>query len=898
MTKTRLFRVATFAAALVVLGTAQPARAERMTFLHTPPSSGSAGKNLEIVGNIFGAADLSRARCRYRQRGGQWKQVELALEYGDLYRAIIPGPDVLSPGVEYYCVAFDFFGGQQELYGNASAPRRVRVTGEYRPPADEEGDSAGKKPEEKKPDKPPEKVDKPADKPGDKPADKPQDKPADKPQDKPARPEKPAGEDKPKRPPKDEELALFGAEDVVSLASRQAQSVSEAPAIATGIPDDQMRALGLRSLPEVLKLVPGFETSRDVQGFHRIAVRGFRDESALLVLYDGHRLNNAYDAKAMLNIPSENVERVEVMRGPGSSLYGAGAFLGTVNIVSKRRDGVEGAISGGSFATVDGHLSAGHRFESGFQLFGDADFSRTDGYQRDIKTDSASAAMIKAGRLEDAPAGTTNDGSLFANVGAEARYAPAGGASTKLALRYMHEDRAALVGLFDTVGKDSKLKWDVLLADLTEEVPFSSGAFTAHVFFDHQMVDRLFQIAPAKYPLAAGVVAETGLFERTTFTAQTLGLDASIDVGFAQIHKLSIGLSGAWERLPEYTYTLNFEQTTLFPDLRAPSNYTPQQTLPELNMRLSGGVFLQYFVRPVQWLSLTVGARLDATQLPDVLTDAAGEATIKGTRIVPSINPRAGIVITPATGWSIKLLYGRAFRAPTLQELSESLPITDFNQGRFEGNPGLKPAVIDTVEAGVEASMAVGENKVRVRVNGFFNNFTDPIMAVDTSGNVIPLQNRSLGVRVAGAEAEARLEVTSRAYTFLNYSMFRAWDLASPEGFQYLTDVPQYRLNWAAQIPLGRWVNFSVLAQAGAERRNNGRSSLEVLRHWQVPAYFLFGAQLRSEPLFDHVDLALTAQNVFNYDLKDDVPRPDAGRMPGLLPREGFGVYGTLRARF
>jgi len=367
----------------------------------------------------------------------------------------------------------------------------------------------------------------------------------------------------------------------------------------------------------------------------------------------------------------------------------------------------------------------------------------------------------------------------------------------------------------------------------------------------------------------------------------------------AQSHKLTVGVSGVWERLPDYSYMLNFSQTTVYPTLLVPDGYTPKQSMAEVNSRLSGGVFLQYVWRPLDLLSLTAGLRLDATQLPDVIKDPqTDEVTgVKGTRIVPSINPRIGIVFAPWPGWSIKALYGRAFRAPTMEELAESIPQNDFNQGRFEGNLGLEPATVDTVELGVEATVAMADTKVRLRGNGYFNNFSSPIMAVDTTGNIIPLQNRAKGVQVFGAEAELRFEVSSRAYTFLNYSYFRANDLSAPDGFQYLTDVPQYRLNWAAQIPIGKWLNFSVLAQAGAERRNNGRSTLEVLHHWQIPAYLLLGAQLRTELIADHVEVAVTAQNVTNFDLKDDVPRPDAGRLPGLLPREGLGAFVTVRGR-
>lgn len=874
-------------AALVGLALLLPgnAAAQRMTFLHTPPPSAEAGKDLEIVGNVFGAGDLAKARCRYREKGRSWKQVELALEYGDLFRAIIPGQDLVPPSIEYYCIAIDYFGGQTELYGSQSAPRRVRVTGTYQPPqaasVSEPPVDDGTRPEPvlttggtalatSGPTAPPE----------------------------PPRPSPVAG------PARDEaaadELALFGAEDVVTLATRQAQSVSVAPAIATGVPEDQMRALGLRTLPEVLKMVPGFETSRDVQGFHRVSARGMRDDSALLILYDGHRLNSPYDAKALLNLPTENIERVEVVRGPGSALYGTGAFLGVVNVVSKRREGLEAAASGGSFGSAAAHLSGGLRLgESGWFLYGDAGYTRTDGYRKPIVSDSASAKMEAAGlKDEEASAGLTNDSGQQVNAGFEIRRSPAGGAQTKLSARFLHEDRAALVGLFDVLGRESNLLWSVILADLSHEQPLGkSGALTARAFFDQQMVDRLFQVAPRGYQLVDGVSAPVGLFERTRFTARTYGGELGLDLSIAQSHRLSLGLSGAVQDLPKYSYQVNWEQEEVLAELRDPTGFTARQSLKELNRRLVAGAFIQDVWRVHETLSLTLGLRADVTQLPKT-SESGGEVLIEGTRMVPSLNPRLGLVWSPGEGWNFKLLYGRAFRAPTMQELAERIPTTDLSQGRFEGNPGLQPATIDTVEAGVETATAVGENKVRLRANGFFNNFSDPIMAIDTSGNIIPLSNRKLGVLVWGAEAEVRFEVSSRAYTFINYSWFRAIDLATPKGFEYLVNVPQYRFNWAAQLPLGRHFDLAVLALLGAERRNNALSQLETMRYYRIPAYALVGAQLRTEQLADHFDFALTVQNLFQYELYDDVPRPDEGRMPGLLPREGLGAYLTARMRY
>jgi len=97
-------------------------------------------------------------------------------------------------------------------------------------------------------------------------------------------------------------------------------------------------------------------------------------------------------------------------------------------------------------------------------------------------------------------------------------------------------------------------------------------------------------------------------------------------------------------------------------------------------------------------------------------------------------------------------------------------------------------------------------------------------------------------------------------------------------------------------MPIGDWVNFDVVLRAGAERRNNSRSVLELIRRYKIPAYSLITAQVRTEPIAEHFEVALVAHNLFDHDMRDDVPRPD--RVPGLLPREGQSVYLTLRARY
>jgi len=166
--------------------------------------------------------------------------------------------------------------------------------------------------------------------------------------------------------------------DSVYGASGYEQKVTEAPAFITIITSDEIQRYGYRTLADVLRYVPGFYVSND-RNYSYIGVRGFNRpgdyNSRLLLLVDGHRVNdNVYDEAAIgtdFPIDIDLIERVEVIRGPNSSLYVASAFLGVINIVTKRvRDakGLTTSGSGASYGTYSPRVTYGHQFESGLAM--------------------------------------------------------------------------------------------------------------------------------------------------------------------------------------------------------------------------------------------------------------------------------------------------------------------------------------------------------------------------------------------------------------------------------------------------------------------------------------------------------------------------------------------------
>ncbi len=859
-------------ALLLAVVSLQVAAQTKPSLLHTAPEQASPNEPLRVDGNLVNGGSIERVVIRYRGPGDEYADVRMELQYGDLYRGFIPAERMVPPGVEYYVEGVTSDGRRIPLFASAGKPARVLVIGDL--PA---RDLPHKRtPEPQPPPKPP--------------SDDERRRRFEEPSPRNAGPSE-----------LEQELALYSAEDTVALATRHEEKVTKVPAIASSIDRELISAVGARSVFDVLDVVPGLSVSRDVQGFHRVAVRGLRSDPEVLFLLDGHRLDNFFDGRALANLPIENIERIEVIRGPGSAVHGAGAFLGVVNIITDRSEGVRAAASGGMNETVDAHVGGAKSF-GGVKLFADADFLDQAGYQKPIAKDSLEReTLLQRLRLDPLePAGKTNDRRRFVSVGGGGS-AVLGDGSLSLTARYLTEGRGALVGLFDAVGRDSYLKWQVLLADAQYERRIGDAStFRVRGFFDEQWTNRLFQLTPRGFRTTAGDEFPEGLLERTEVRVRTLGADASTDIQLAENNRLSFGAVAEQQALLRYAYETNYTAENRYtgpvpvrptlPD-GSPLPYPQDYANGAAASRLTLGLYAQDQWTVIERLTLTFGFRLDARSLPVVGADGR----ITGAALVPSLNPRFGAVFSASDALVFKVLYGRAFRSPTVQELTESIPNTDYNQGRFEGNPDLDPAVVDAFEIGADLVQVSGEARVRLRANGFYESFTNPIAAVDTSGNVVPLHNRQ-GVRVFGLEGEARLEASKRANAWVNASWFRAEDVGPPSHLKLLTDTPQARFNAGLSLPLGDYLSFDVVVRVGAERRNNSRTVLELIRRWRIPTYALVTAQLRTEPLADHFELALVGHNLFDHDHVDDVPRAD--RITALLPREGVAVFATVRARY
>jgi iron complex outermembrane receptor protein len=148
----------------------------------------------------------------------------------------------------------------------------------------------------------------------------------------------------------------------VTSASRKSESLAGAPAAIYVLTGDAIRQSGFMTLPEALRLVPGLYVSQTNSHAWQVSTRGFAgiSNNKLLVLVDGRSVYTPSFGGVywdLLDIPVENIDRVEVIRGPGGTLWGSNAVNGVINIVTRSSNSTQGALVSGSVATDVGYTS-------------------------------------------------------------------------------------------------------------------------------------------------------------------------------------------------------------------------------------------------------------------------------------------------------------------------------------------------------------------------------------------------------------------------------------------------------------------------------------------------------------------------------------------------------------
>ncbi|MET0406127.1 MAG: TonB-dependent receptor [Cystobacter sp.] len=402
----------------------------------------------------------------------------------------------------------------------------------------------------------------------------------------------------------------------VRAASKSLMSVDEAPASITVLSQEELRAFGYTTLAESLAAVRGIFISDD-RTYTYLGVRGFAPpgdfNTRVLILWDGHPLNDVVTGQGYaardLAVDLEEVERIEVVRGPGSALYGTGALFGVINVVP--RDALRPATHAEGVAGVG--------------ALGTTRLRATTSWAEGAHSVLLSGAWMRAAgaettRLEGRPTVEGLDGERAATVSLRAR---SGGLS--LQARLHGRDKETPVGPFGTqLGAPGTRSADVRgFAELRYERAlnermslFLRGAYDASRYRGHWMYVQREETDAAR--------------------ADWLSAETRLRLRLPGAHQLTVGLEGQGQ--------LRVEQEAFGPLGTGPLESRPRGLL---------SAYLLDEWRAHPRLSISAGLRLDRYFNLDA----------------QPITPRLALIARPYARGLTKLVAGRAFRAPTPFEL-------------------------------------------------------------------------------------------------------------------------------------------------------------------------------------------------------------------------------------
>lgn len=520
-----------------------------------------------------------------------------------------------------------------------------------------------------------------------------------------------------------EDLSKVRIESVYA-ASRKAQKVTEAPASVSVVTSEEIKFYGHRTLAEVLNSVRGVDVSND-RNYGYIGLRGFNRPGdfggRVLILVDGHRLNESvYDSAFNLMdfiLDVDLIDRLEVVRGPGSVIYGNNAFFGVVNVVTKKGRAYEGAeISGayGSFDSYTGRLTYGNIFKNGVEftlsgsLFDSAGHENL--YYREFDDAATNFGIARKADEERAYSG-------FASISYN---------DFTLESGYVWRRKNVPTASFDTIFNDPRYNTvdERSFVSLKYYHEFADDfALLARVYYDYYGFQAL-------YPIEGD---SGSILNKDEARADWAGAELQANKDIGERNKVTLGT--------EYRYDFALRQLNYDID-------PYQEYLHSDESQYRVGVYAQDELTLLRNLTLTLGARYD-------YFSTFGD----------TINPRAGLVYEPIENTVLKLLYGQAYRAPNANELY-------YQSGTSKRNPSLGPEKDRTYE--LVAEQYFGKS-YRASVSGFYVDTRDLIsQQIDPAdGMLVYLNQEQVESYGTEAELEAKWENGIRGRVSYTYQQTR-----------------------------------------------------------------------------------------------------------------------------
>ncbi|MCF6323168.1 MAG: TonB-dependent receptor [Gammaproteobacteria bacterium] len=653
------------------------------------------------------------------------------------------------------------------------------------------------------------------------------------------------------------ELSMDELLDIeVEIATGKLQKLSRAPAVVNVITAADIKAMGVTEFRQILEMIPGVSQYPDPLGRldPHFSIRGIHtaDNSQVLVLVDGHDITYAVtgSSPSAFRMSVANIARVEVMRSPGSALYGADAFAGVINVITKNASELSGTEFGwrrGSFNTQEVWLQNAVRLDNEWDLSFSLESNSSDGDEaRIVAYNDENIGFTGRASLETKYSYTNTQVSLSnsewvfkiwnwnlgeAGTGQGAAFIPSPTDFDKAELNLL-DIQNRKENILPGLGIDTRLSYEV------------------------QEIDSQFLIFPAFGPFPDGVKGTPG-------ATQNKG-NFSIRADYTNFpgHRLLVGAGSEWLEV----------------NPREVKNFSPSLTPFGSMVDVSGdpaNVFMLRQTRAVNHILLQ-----DEWDVNEAWAVTAGVRYDDYSDFGNTTNPRLAVIWRAHQKLTTKILYGRAFRAPSFSELYfiNNLPTV--------GNTNVNAEQIETYEAVIDYRPVRTFNLVLSVFDYRIEDLIDRTFGVAAQNT-----GKQDG---SGFELEATWHVNSKLQLRSFYAFQNAKD--SVTGVD-VPNAPQQQIyssfHWNFQP---QWSLGTQLKWIADRKRAEGDPRAEI------SDYTVVDTTLRRRNLLLNMDFSFSVRNLFDEDIRGpsvyDANNSQGAAIVNDYPMPGRSAYAEVNFNY
>ncbi|MDB5013652.1 MAG: Outer rane cobalamin receptor protein [Daejeonella sp.] len=656
------------------------------------------------------------------------------------------------------------------------------------------------------------------------------------------------------------DLSLEELMDIkVITASGYLQKTSEAPSTIQVITAKQISERGYEELSDALRDIPGIDMIH-LNGYAPTLIyfRGMYGAENLraLLMIDGIPENNIIGSNDMAGpaYSLHNVDRIEIILGPASSLYGANAFGGVINIINKKGGDINGVYAEktfGTFNTTADRISLGIQ-KSRFDISLSGSLYSTDGPKFSNRDPNYSASYVDRAysvngsiaysgykskttlgfRSYETPMGW----GTFLNSPTQFLGLPPQGYGNKgilgLITRDLRDEKSGLESPYSkTLFLQNEFKPSTKLNILTRAVYRETGISEDSYAYITLNSKKLIRVITASYSnrISAEVMANYSPSERHTFSGGIQYYEDNVEKGSRKA-------------------TMDTSTIYLIDGRDIVTNINSTFLARKYDIRKTAGSFLQYVLNTdlLRKTSFTVGGRYD-------YNDYYGSA----------LSPRLAIVNQPGEKFTVKLQFGTAYRAPTNTEIYQS------------PNLKLKTEKINTYETNL---IYASSKKVTFQLTGFRNELTDVIILSNLSNLIVDKNPGKFTIN--GIETRADVVYSSVISGFINFTYQDAiGENTITKVKRFVPGIAKVKGNIGVSANIEDIFNVSLTGNYIGTRQTPSTNP-----YGDVSGYFLTNLVLSTKKVFhDRVSASVRIQNLFDTKWLD----------PGFRTADGF-LYSTV----